>query len=108
MITITDRACEKAKQLLGQEENKNILGLRIYVKGGGCHGYAHGMTYAETIADDDIVVEKEGVKIILDPQSMALLDGSAIEYVDSLQSAGFEIKNPNAKTTCGCGSSFST
>ena len=105
MLTITPVAEEKIKELMVEE--KDILGLRVYVKGGGCHGYQYGMAFESKMSDDDTVVEKGIVKVIMDSQSAPLLQGAEVDYVDSLQGSGFSIKNPVAKTTCGCGSSFS-
>ena len=105
MITITEGAEKKIKELIVEE--KDAVGLRIYVKGGGCHGYQYGMAFESKVADDDTVIEKGGVQVIMDSQSAPLLQGAEVDYVDSLQGSGFAIKNPQAKTTCGCGSSFS-
>jgi iron-sulfur cluster insertion protein len=105
MVTISPMAEQKIKELIVEE--KDAVGLRIYVKGGGCHGYQYGMAFESKVADDDTVVEKGGVQVIMDSQSAPLLQGAEVDYVDSLQGSGFAIKNPQAKTTCGCGSSFS-
>lgn len=105
MITITPTAEEKIRELM-QEETETI-GLRVFVKGGGCHGYQYGMAFESTMSEDDTVVEKGDVKVIMDSQSAPLLVGCEVDYVDALQGSGFAIKNPQAKTTCGCGSSFS-
>ncbi|MEW6248060.1 MAG: iron-sulfur cluster insertion protein ErpA [Nitrospirota bacterium] len=105
MITITEKAEQKILELMKEEQD--TVGLRIYVRGGGCHGYQYGMAFESKLSDDDTVVEKGGVKVILDSQSAPLLSGAEVDYVDSLQGSGFSIKNPQAKTTCGCGSSFS-
>jgi iron-sulfur cluster insertion protein len=105
MVTISAMAEQKIKELIVEE--KDAVGLRIYVKGGGCHGYQYGMAFESKVADDDTVVEKGGVQVIMDSQSAPLLQGAEVDYVDSLQGSGFAIKNPQAKTTCGCGSSFS-
>jgi iron-sulfur cluster insertion protein len=105
MVTITQVAEEKIRELM--KEEKDTLGLRIYVRGGGCHGYQYGMAFESKMGDDDTVIEKGDVKVILDSQSAPLLNGAEVDYVDSLQGSGFAIKNPTAKTTCGCGSSFS-
>jgi len=78
------------------------------VPGGGCHGYQYGMAFETKMGDDDTVVEKGGVKVIVDSQSAPLLSGAEVDYVESVQGSGFAIKNPQAKTTCGCGSSFSS
>ncbi len=105
MLTITPKAEEKILELMKEEQD--VVGLRIYVRGGGCHGYQYGMAFENKLSDDDTVLEKGGVKVILDSQSAPLLQGAEVDYVDSLQGSGFSIKNPQAKTTCGCGSSFS-
>ena len=104
MVTITDVAAGKIKELANEEEN--VLGLRVYVKGGGCSGYQYGMAFESKLGDDDTVIEKDDIKVILDSQSAPLLNGAEIDYMDSLQGSGFSVKNPNAKKTCGCGSSF--
>src|SRR5579884_2139338 len=106
MVTITTVAEQKIKELMTEE--KDAVGLRIYVRGGGCHGYQYGMAFETKIAEDDTVVEKGDIKVIVDSQSGPLLNGAEVDYVDSLQGTGFAIKNPQAKTTCGCGSSFSS
>jgi iron-sulfur cluster insertion protein len=105
MVTITQLAEQKIKELMAEE--KDVVGLRVYVRGGGCHGYQYGMAFESKMADDDTVIEKGDVKVIMDSQSAPLLQGAEVDYVDSLQGSGFSIKNPQAKTTCGCGSSFS-
>ena len=105
MVTITQLAEQKIKELMTEE--KDVVGLRIYVRGGGFHGYQYGMAFESKMADDDTVIEKGDVKVIMDSQSAPLLQGAEVDYVDSLQGSGFSIKNPQAKTTCGCGSSFS-
>ena len=105
MITITSTAEEKIQELM--QEEQDTIGLRVYVKGGGCHGYQYGMAFESKLGDDDTVVEKGKVKVIMDAQSAPLLIGCEVDYTDTLQGSGFAIKNPQAKTTCGCGSSFS-
>ncbi len=106
MVTITDVAERKIQELIKEEQG--AVGLRVYVRGGGCHGYQYGMAFETKMGDDDTVVEKGGVKVILDSQSAPLLSGAEVDYVESVQGSGFAIKNPQAKTTCGCGSSFSS
>lgn len=106
MITMTESAAAKIKELMAAETEK-YEGLRIYVRGGGCSGYQYGMAFEQKIEDDDTVVEKDGIKVIIDSQSIQFLNGTTVDYHESLQGAGFAIKNPNAKSTCGCGSSFS-
>ncbi len=105
MITVTEVAATKIKELIVEE--KDAVGLRIYVRGGGCHGYQYGMAFESKVGEDDTVIEKNGIQVILDPQSAPLLSGAEVDYVDSVQGSGFSVKNPQAKTTCGCGSSFS-
>ncbi len=105
MVTITDKAEGKIRELMKEEQD--VEGLRIYVRGGGCHGYQYGMAFESKVGEDDTIIEKGGIKVIMDPQSAPLLQGAEVDYVDSLQGSGFSIKNPQAKTTCGCGSSFS-
>ena len=105
MVTITEKAQEKIRELMVEE--KDSVGLRIYVRGGGCHGYQYGMAFESKVSEDDTIIEKGDVQVIMDSQSAPLLSGSEVDYVDSVQGSGFAIKNPQAKTTCGCGSSFS-
>jgi iron-sulfur cluster insertion protein len=90
------------------EEEKNAdLKLRVYITGGGCSGFQYGFTFDETIAEDDTLFEKDGVGVVIDPMSFQYLMGAEIDYQEGLEGAQFVLKNPNAKTTCGCGSSFS-
>jgi iron-sulfur cluster insertion protein len=105
MITMTSAAEEKIRDLM--QEEQDTIGLRVFVKGGGCHGYQYGMAFESKMSEDDTVLEKGNVKIIMDSQSAPMLAGVEVDYVDTLQGSGFAIKNPQAKTTCGCGSSFS-
>jgi iron-sulfur cluster insertion protein len=105
MLTMTTAAEGKIRELM--QEEQDTIGLRVYVKGGGCHGYQYGMSFESKMSDDDTVIEKGDVKVIMDSQSAPLLIGCEVDYVDALQGSGFAIKNPQAKTTCGCGSSFS-
>ena len=105
MITMTSTAEQKIRDLMQEEKYK--VGLRVYVKGGGCHGYQYGMAFESKIDDDDTVIEKGDVKVIMDSQSAPLLAGCEVDFQDTVQGSGFAIKNPQAKTTCGCGSSFS-
>ena len=106
MITMTTAAEEKIRELM--QEEQDTIGLRVYVKGGGCHGYQYGMSFESKMSDDDTVIERGDVKVLMDSQSAPLLVGCEVDYVDALQGSGFAIKNPQAKTTCGCGSSFSS
>ncbi|CUS33778.1 iron-sulfur cluster insertion protein ErpA [Candidatus Nitrospira nitrificans] len=105
MVTITQVAEQKIRELMAEE--KDVVGLRVYVRGGGCNGYQYGMAFESKMAEDDTVIEMGDVKVIMDSQSAPLLQGAEVDYVDSVQGSGFSIKNPQAKTTCGCGSSFS-
>ena len=102
-LTVTDKAAEKIKSLIEQEKKQ---ALRISVKPGGCSGFEYGMELDDKTTDNDIVIEQKGVKIFVDKESMQKLNGVNVDYVDSLQGAGFKISNPNAQSTCGCGSSF--
>ena len=106
MINVTEAAAEKITELL-TEENKTGAGLRVFVQGGGCSGFQYGFTFDEEVNEDDSVMEKNGVKLLIDAMSYQYLVGAEIDYKDDLQGAQFVIKNPNASTTCGCGSSFS-
>ncbi|MGB4067270.1 MAG: iron-sulfur cluster insertion protein ErpA [Nitrospira sp.] len=105
MVTITKIAEQKIRELMTEE--KDVVGLRVYVRGGGCNGYQYGMAFESKMAEDDTVIEMGDVKVIMDSQSAPMLQGAEVDYVDSVQGSGFSIKNPQAKTTCGCGSSFS-
>jgi iron-sulfur cluster insertion protein len=105
MVTISAGAEQKIRELIKDEQD--AVGLRVYVRGGGCHGYQYGMAFETKVGEDDSVIEKGDIKVIMDSQSAPLLSGAEVDYVDSLQGSGFAIKNPQAKTTCGCGSSFS-
>lgn len=102
-ITVTKKAAEKIKALIKQEKKK---ALRISVLPGGCSGYQYGMELDDKVAADDITVEEHGIKIFIDKESIKKLNGSNVDYIDSLQGAGFKIDNPKAAKTCGCGNSF--
>ncbi len=105
-VTLTDVAAAKVAELLAQESDTG-LALRVAVKPGGCSGYSYEMFFDSELADDDVVREFGGVRVVVDPASAELLTGATLEYSDGLQGAGFHITNPNATRTCGCGSSFS-
>lgn len=105
MIVITDSAAAKIADLMA-EENTPGLKLRTFVQGGGCSGFQYGFTFDEEQNDDDFVLEKNGVMILVDSMSMQYLQGAEIDYREDLMGSAFSIKNPNAQTTCGCGSSF--
>src|SRR3989442_13132090 len=100
MITVSEMAQKKIYELL--QEEKDAIGLRVYVKGGGGHGYQYGMSFETKTGDDDTIVEDGGVKVIMDSQSATLLSGSEGDYVDNIQCSAFTINNPEAKATCGC------
>lgn len=106
MIEITDSAKEKIIDLLAEENNPS-LNLRTFVEGGGCSGFQYGFTFDEEINEDDFEIPLENFKVLVDAMSMQYLNGAIIDYKDDLMGASFSIKNPNAETTCGCGSSFS-
>lgn len=106
MIKISDSAKAKIIDLLSEENTPN-LALRTFVQGGGCSGFNYGFTFDEEQNDDDFEIEVGNFKVLVDAMSMQYLTGSEIDYKEELMSAGFTIKNPNAQTTCGCGSSFS-
>lgn len=105
-ITITAGAATKIADLLAEENNPNLK-LRTFVQGGGCSGFQYGFTFDEEQNDDDFVIEKDGVKILVDSMSYQYLEGAEIDYHEDLMGSSFTIKNPNAQSTCGCGSSFS-
>lgn len=104
MLTVTEKAFTQIKQI--QTEENDYSALRIFVQGGGCSGFQYGFTFDDKQADDDFVIEKEGVKVFVDALSMTYLSGAEIDYKRDITSAQFVIKNPNATNTCGCGSSF--
>ncbi|PZP63536.1 MAG: iron-sulfur cluster insertion protein ErpA [Azospira oryzae] len=105
-LIFTDSAANKVKQLIDEEGNPELK-LRVFVSGGGCSGFQYGFTFDESINEDDTVMEKNGVTLLIDPMSFQYLVGAEIDYQESIEGAQFVIKNPNAVTTCGCGSSFS-
>lgn len=106
LLTVTDSAANKVKSLI-EEEGNTALKLRVFVTGGGCSGFQYGFTFDENINDGDTTVEKGGVTFLVDPMSFQYLVGAELDYTEGLQGAQFVIRNPNASTTCGCGSSFS-
>ncbi|HEU5337716.1 MAG TPA: iron-sulfur cluster insertion protein ErpA [Sulfuricaulis sp.] len=106
-LLFTDNAAKKVKELIEEEKNPALM-LRVFVSGGGCSGFQYGFTFEEKAGEDDTRVEKDGVTLLIDPLSFQYLAGAEIDFQDSVQGAQFVIKNPNAKTTCGCGSSFNT
>ncbi len=106
LLVFTDSAANKVKNLIKEEGNDNLK-LRVYVSGGGCSGFQYGFTFDEETNDGDTSVEKNGVTLLIDPMSYQYLVGAEIDYKEDLEGSQFVIRNPNATTTCGCGSSFS-
>ncbi|MCK5717448.1 MAG: iron-sulfur cluster insertion protein ErpA [Thiomargarita sp.] len=104
-LLFTDNAANKVQQLI-KEENDDSLMLRVFVQGGGCSGFQYGFTFDKNTQEDDTVVENQGVKLLIDPMSYQYLVGAEIDYTEGLEGSQFVIRNPNAVTTCGCGSSF--
>lgn len=102
----TDSAASKVKALIEEEGNPELK-LRVFVTGGGCSGFQYGFTFDEVTNEDDMVMQKNGVTLLIDPMSMQYMMGAEIDYTEGLEGAQFVIKNPNAVSTCGCGSSFS-
>lgn len=105
-LIFTDQAARKVKSLIEEEGNPELM-LRVYVTGGGCSGFQYGFTFEESETDGDTRIVKDNVTLLVDPMSLQYLTGAEIDYTEGLQGSQFVIKNPNAKTTCGCGSSFS-
>ena len=105
-LVFTDSASLKVKELVDEEGNPDLK-LRVFVQGGGCSGFQYGFTFDEVVNEDDTQMSKNGVTLLIDAMSLQYLAGAEIDYNDDLQGAQFVIKNPNATTTCGCGSSFS-
>jgi iron-sulfur cluster assembly accessory protein len=106
VLTLTESAAAKVSELLEEEGNPELY-LRVAVRPGGCSGYSYEMFFESELFDDDLRTVSNGVKVVVDPASAALLQGSTLDYKDGLQAAGFSINNPNATRTCGCGQSFS-
>ena len=105
-LVFTSAAAGKVAQLITEEGNADLM-LRVYIQGGGCSGFQYGFTFDEQVNEGDEEVVTDGVKLLIDPMSMQYLAGAEIDYTEGLQGAQFVIRNPNATTTCGCGSSFS-
>jgi len=104
-LEFTPEAAAKVAQLVAEEGNPDLK-LRVYIQGGGCSGFQYGFEFDEEQAEDDLGVETDGVTLLVDPLSLQYLMGATVDYTESLHGAQFVIRNPNAKTTCGCGSSF--
>ena len=105
-LQFTSAAAAKVRELIAEEGNAELK-LRVYIQGGGCSGFQYGFEFDENQGEDDLVVETDGVGLLVDPLSLQYLMGAEVDYTESLHGAQFVIRNPNAKTTCGCGSSFS-
>ncbi len=105
-LLFSDAAARKVRELLDEEENSDQV-LRVFITGGGCSGFQYGFKFDEAAEEDDVSVLNQGVKLVVDPMSMQYLIGAEIDYKDNVEGAQFVIRNPNASTTCGCGSSFS-
>jgi len=105
-IVFSDSAAQKVAGLIQEEGNENLK-LRVYISGGGCSGFQYGFTFDEEVNEDDTLIENGGVTVLIDSMSIQYLSGAEIDYKDDLSGAQFVIRNPNASTTCGCGSSFS-
>ncbi|MDP2241903.1 MAG: iron-sulfur cluster insertion protein ErpA [Burkholderiales bacterium] len=106
-LVFTDNAANKVKQLINEEGNTELK-LRVFVTGGGCSGFQYGFTFDEITNEDDTAMQKSGVTLLIDPMSLQYLSGAEIDYQEGIEGAQFVIKNPNATSTCGCGSSFSS
>jgi iron-sulfur cluster assembly accessory protein len=105
-INLSARAVKKVQDLVTEEENDELK-LRVFITGGGCSGFQYGFTFDELVSEDDTAIEKDGVTVLIDPMSFQYLTGSEVDYTEGLEGSRFVITNPNATTTCGCGSSFS-
>ena len=105
-LLFTDNAANKVKELIEEEGNPGLK-LRVFVTGGGCSGFQYGFTFDEEVSEDDTTMEKNGVTLLIDPMSYQYLLGAEIDYSEGLEGSQFVIRNPNATSTCGCGSSFS-
>jgi iron-sulfur cluster assembly accessory protein len=106
VITLTDTAAVKVRDLI-EAEDEDGLALRVAVRPGGCSGFSYEMFFDSEVVDDDVTLDYEGVKVVVDQSSAQLLEGATLDYKDGLNQAGFSINNPNAQRTCGCGQSFS-
>jgi iron-sulfur cluster insertion protein len=105
-LVFTSSAAAKVRALIEEEKNPDLK-LRVYIQGGGCSGFQYGFAFEDEVTEDDLRIERDGVMLLVDPLSLQYLGGAEIDYREDLRGAQFVIRNPNAKTTCGCGSSFS-
>lgn len=104
-LTFTSAAAHKVRELIDEEGNADLK-LRVYINGGGCSGFQYGFSFDEEQADDDLTIDRDGVRLLVDPLSLQYLNGAEIDYAEDLSGAQFVIRNPAARTTCSCGSSF--
>jgi iron-sulfur cluster assembly protein len=107
MVTLTDKAAEKVKELLDGQAGEPESGLRVAVRGGGCSGFQYALAFDQK-REGDQIYEQHEIKLLIDPQSLPFVDGSEVDFVDGLQGAGFAVNNPNVVAACGCGQSFRT
>ncbi|WP_419843160.1 iron-sulfur cluster insertion protein ErpA [Actinobacillus pleuropneumoniae] len=105
-LTFTDAAAKKVKSLIEGEDNPNLR-LRVYITGGGCSGFQYGFTFDDQVNDGDLTIENQNVGLVVDPMSLQYLIGGTVDYTEGLDGSRFVVQNPNASSTCGCGSSFS-
>lgn len=105
-VHFTPQAAAKVKALSAETKDEGLM-LRVYIQGGGCSGFQYGFEFEKELQEDDTVVENSGVKLVIDPLSLQYLSGASIDYLEDLQGSRFVVSNPNASSTCGCGSSFS-
>lgn len=105
-MQFSETAANKVKGLIEEEGNERLM-LRVFITGGGCSGFQYGFTFDEDLEEDDTVVVRDGVRLVVDPMSFQYLEGAEVDYTEGLEGSRFIINNPNATTTCGCGSSFS-
>ncbi len=105
-LIFTDAAARKVKSLIEGEDNPNLR-LRVYITGGGCSGFQYGFTFDDQVNDGDLTIENQNVGLVVDPMSLQYLIGGTVDYVEGLEGSRFVVQNPNASSTCGCGSSFS-
>ncbi len=104
-LLVTPKAVQRVKGMIQQQSNEK-LSLRIFVQAGGCAGFKYGLAFDDNPASDDEVVQVDGIRVLVDPASAPFVNGAEVDYVESLQGAGFKIQNPNAEASCGCGTSF--
>lgn len=106
LVIMTDAATRKVAELIAEDGNPDVK-LRMFVQGGGCSGFQYGFTFDDVVNDDDVVITEGGVTLLVDAMSMQYLSGATVDYVEELSGSQFVVRNPNANSSCGCGSSFS-